>query len=407
MSFEHDSYTEVSEETWFDRLKESIKSVGVGLLLLVAAFPLLFWNEGRAVRRARTLDEGAGSVVSIKAAGITDKTRGKLIHTAGLAKSDEVLTDPLLAVSSGGPALALTRHVEMLQWRQKKVVTKKKRGSRTVKITRYEYDQVWSDKLIPSRHFKMSATHRNPSAMPVSSKTFGARHVTLGALSLPPALVARIRGGAELPVTWRMRWKIADRSLRIRTRVYKGTYYVGFNPKKPSVGDTRVRFTVVRPQKVSVVGKQLAGITVGPYNTSGGGSIFLLSAGVVGPQAMFKQAQAANNALSWILRGVGFALLFFGLLLVFNPLAVLADRLPLAGDLLRFGTLLFAAVTSVALAGTTIAIAWVAHRPLLGIPVLVVAAASLVGLKLLGSRRKKSHADVDSSQPGTPALSAR
>lgn len=409
MSFEQDSYSEISEETWFDRLKESIKSVGVGLLLFVAAFPLLFWNEGRAVRRAKTLDEGAGAVVSVKAAAVTPATEGKLIHASGLAATDGALADPSLGVSTNSPALKLVRRVEMLQWRQEKHVTKKKRGGRTVKITRYDYKQVWSDKLIDSRRFKHHVTHQNPDHMTLTSHTYTAPRVKVGALTLPPALVARVSGSEPLPVTQRMRWHIKDRMLRLHTRVYKGSYYVGFNPNKPRVGDMRVRFSVVRPQKVSLVGKQLAGATVGPYRTSGGGTIYLLTAGVVGPQAMFKQAHAANNTLSWILRGVGFALLFFGLLLVFSPLSTIADAVPLLGDLLRFGTLLFAAVMSVVLAGGTIAIAWIAHRPLLGIPVLVVGLGAVVGLKLLGARRKNARRAAAGSQshPGTPALSAR
>ena len=42
-----DSFTVTSSESWFGRIIGSIKSVLVGLVLFVAAFPLLFWNEGR------------------------------------------------------------------------------------------------------------------------------------------------------------------------------------------------------------------------------------------------------------------------------------------------------------------------------------------------------------------------
>src|SRR5436190_1615354 len=54
------SYTVTSSESWFGRIMSSIKSVLVGLVLFLAAFPLLFWNEGNAVRTAKSLEEGGG-----------------------------------------------------------------------------------------------------------------------------------------------------------------------------------------------------------------------------------------------------------------------------------------------------------------------------------------------------------
>ena len=54
----------VTESTgWVSRLVGSIKGVLVGLVFFAGAFPLLFWNEGRAVRRAQDLEEGRGAVV--------------------------------------------------------------------------------------------------------------------------------------------------------------------------------------------------------------------------------------------------------------------------------------------------------------------------------------------------------
>ena len=55
-----DEFSEVTTVSWFSRIKESVKSVLVGVLLFCASFPLLWWNEGRAVQTARSLDEGSG-----------------------------------------------------------------------------------------------------------------------------------------------------------------------------------------------------------------------------------------------------------------------------------------------------------------------------------------------------------
>ena len=59
------SVTRVTQQGWGGRIGGSIKGAIVGVVLSIVAVPLLFWNEGRAVKRAQTLNEGAGKVVSV------------------------------------------------------------------------------------------------------------------------------------------------------------------------------------------------------------------------------------------------------------------------------------------------------------------------------------------------------
>ncbi len=60
-----DTFSVTSSKSWGGRLMESIKSVLVGFVFFIASFPLLFWNEGRAVQTAKSLKEGLGAVVSV------------------------------------------------------------------------------------------------------------------------------------------------------------------------------------------------------------------------------------------------------------------------------------------------------------------------------------------------------
>ncbi len=102
--------------------------------------------------------------------------------------------------------------------------------------------------------------------------------------------------------------------------------------------------------------------------------------------------EAENATLTWILRGVGFVLMAFGIGLVFAPLAVLADVLPFLGDMLRMGVGLFAGLVAGALSLVTIAVAWLAYRPLLGIGLLVLAVGLIVALRMLTRRRRPAAA---------------
>ena len=51
-SYGGDSYSESSSQSWFERLGNAFKGILVGLVMIVVAFVVLFWNEGRAVRTA-------------------------------------------------------------------------------------------------------------------------------------------------------------------------------------------------------------------------------------------------------------------------------------------------------------------------------------------------------------------
>ena len=72
-----DSFTQISSQSWFSRIIESIKGILVGAVLCLIAVGVLFWNEGRAVKRSRDLAEGAGLVVPVNAAAVGVSLEGR------------------------------------------------------------------------------------------------------------------------------------------------------------------------------------------------------------------------------------------------------------------------------------------------------------------------------------------
>lgn len=387
------SFTETTGQSWGSRLIESIKGVLFGLLLVVAAFVLLFWNEGRAVRRAKSLKEGARAVVSVSANKVDVANGGKLVHVSGEATTKETLSDPDFGVSVS--AIKLERRAEMYQWKEtRKSESKSKLGGGKKTVTTYSYSKVWSPTLIDSSSFKETKGHENPSTMAVQSKTWTANKVTLGAFDLSAAQVAKLNqtsaysvneNAAALPDATKATFHWSD-----------GGYYAGANPASPAIGDTRVTFDVVRPATVSVVGRQV-GSSFEPYEAKAGGSILLVSYGTVSADSMFKTAEKSNEKLAWILRLVGFVGMTFGIFLIFKPLEVVADVLPILGTLVGVGTGLFAVVTGACLSILTIALAWLAFRPLVGIPLLILVVAGFVWLIRLGIKKKRQRAAAPAS----------
>jgi len=353
----------------------------VGIILFLIAFPLLFWNEGRALKRYKTLKEGGAAVLSVTSDSIDAANSGKLIHVTGRADTAATLTDSVFGVSAN--AIKLKRVVEMYQWKEtSRSETKKKLGGGTETVTTYAYSKIWSDEPISSAGFKKPTEHQNPGSIPYESAELTADKVTLGAYVLSPSLVGRIQNfeslavGSDTPL---------PENLKGKAKLQDGGFYIGADPASPQVGDTRIKFKVSKPTDVSVIAKQVDN-TFEPYATKAGGTIELLQTGLHSADAMIQKAQKSNKMLAWILRLVGFMLMLIGLNMILRPLSVLADVLPFLGNIVGAGTGILSLLLAAILSLITIAIAWIVYRPLLGIILFVVA----VGLTLAIRTKLKS-----------------
>ncbi len=366
------NFTEVTSESWFSRIGNSFKGIVVGVVFIAVAFVLLWWNEGRAVDRYKTLKEGAGAVVSVGADTVDAANDGKLVHLTGLATTDETLTDSVIGVSVNG--LRLQRNVEMFQWKEKKHSrTRKKLGGGTETITEYTYEKVWSKSLINSSAFKESG-HGNPTSMLFASEDFIAKKATLGAYAMSDGLIRKL-GGFEPVVPDAVPTALSSKGVLMGDQIF-----LGKDAGAPQVGDIRVRFGAVRPGTVSVVARQV-GHTFEPYRSKNGGTILMLESGTHSADEMFQQAKASNKTLTIILRVVGFIVMFIGFASILKPLSVIADVVPFIGSIVGAGTGLIAFVVSAVLSLITIAVAWVVYRPLIGVGLLVVAGGLVFVLK--------------------------
>jgi uncharacterized membrane protein YecN with MAPEG domain len=380
---DRETYTEVTSQSWFSRLGESIKSVGVGLIIFIAAFPVLWKNEGCAVKIAQGLTEGAGAVISLPAPKVDTANNGKLVHFTGDATTSDILSDPTMGISEN--AIRLVRTVQMYQWKEvTSSKTEKKLGGGTETRTEYRYEKGWSESVINSNNFKVQAGHTNPAAMEIQSEKFKAQNVTVGDFTLPDGLVSQISNEETLTVT-------PDRippQYQGRAQVSGNEIYIGYNPATPQIGDLKVSYKIVKsPQKVSIVAQQ-QGNTLTQYMTKAKTTIMMLSMGTVPADQMFQQAQESNVTRTWLVRLLGFVLMFIGISMIFKPIATFGDVVPIVGSILNFGIGVFAFIVSLALSLIVIAIAWIAARPILGIALLVIGVGGFVAFKVLGKKKQ-------------------
>ena len=78
-----DSFSETTSTSWFTRIKNALSGIVVGILLVIASVGFLFWNEGRAVKTATALAEGAGLVQTVDPNSMPSEMTGKLVHFSG------------------------------------------------------------------------------------------------------------------------------------------------------------------------------------------------------------------------------------------------------------------------------------------------------------------------------------
>ena len=381
------SFTKTTSVSWLERIKQSVIGALIGLLLVVGAVVLLFWNEGRAVTTARSLTEGASAVVAISNEAVDVANDGKLVHVSGPVTTDETLIDEDFGLEATG--IRLVRQVEMYQWREKtSEETKKKLGGGEETVTTYSYSTDWSDRAIDSSRFEQPDGHGNPS-MEMNSDRIQVSEAQLGAFSLDERVLDEV--GNEQAVKLSPAQKAAVEAAYSGSEKLSFTesgIYLGDNPKKPTVGDYRIGYRLVPLGDISVVARQYGNGFTG-YQTRAGDELLLVESGNVPADEMFSNAARENNLLSWILRVVGLVLLAVGFAMVMEPLGVIADVIPFLGDLTRLGTGLAAFLLAVIVGTVTIAVAWFYYRPVVALCVLVVGIALAVAVARFFKARRQ------------------
>lgn len=387
-----DSFREVTQEGFFSRIKGAIGGVVVGLVMVVAAFPVQFWNEGRAVKQTQTLQQGEAAVKSVATDRVDPANEGQLVHIAGNVVASDHVVDEDFGLDLA--ALGLRRKVEMYQWKEEEhTKERKKLGGGTERETTYTYEKTWDDDAIDSSDFRHPDGHENPGAFPVSSRTITAVEGRLGAYALNADVLAEIDewSGYAVPA--------GAVATDARFRRDGDGFYLGENRGSPRIGDVRVSFRIIPEGEYTFVAQQ-SGQGLVPWLAPAGNSLLLIATGKRPAPELFATAHSRNTLLTWALRGAGFAMMWLGFSLLLRPFVVLADVVPLIGSIVGFGIGLFSAVLAFALSMGTIAIAWFFYRPMLS----VVLVALGIGAFFLLRRRRRPAATMQPPMAPPPGM---
>lgn len=363
---------------FLERVGNSMVGSVVGVFVVLGACCLLFWNEGRSVRTYEMLVEAGDLCNPLRSPdNVYDNLNNKLVYLSGKLATAEPLEDRLFGVPQS--AVRLRRKVEMYQWVEETETREYNEPDGSIrKETIYNYFTEWKNYVVDSNSFDDRRYHDNPKTMPVEKMELTAESVTVGLFTLSREAVLKISNWKRLPLN-------PSTSYGSDTRAYDNTlYHSDSSFRNPQVGDVRVWFEYAgstelgREDEVSVVAQQSPGPVLTSFRAPSGYDILFLYMNRLSMNEVFEREHASNKLLTWVLRGVGWLIVFVGLNMIANIVVTLFDWLPLLGGLLAFSTMILAVILATSISLLVTAVAWIFFRPLYALAILFGACLPLI-----------------------------
>lgn len=417
--------TETTTVGYGSRVKNSFGGIGAGFMMIVIGTCLLWWNEGRAVKTAKMLEEAQGVAVHIDNVDNVDPSlTGQLIHATAMTATADVLQDEQFGYSTS--AIKLDRKVEYYQFVERSSsTTKDKLGGSQETTTTYTCEKAWTNSPVSSSEFHGTneSQYVNMTLMQFDNDHKVAENVAFGGYRLNSSLIAGMHGSmpSELNIdesilkSWNtqiarmvetpeqraaaeMASKLAaqlvetvdsanvdstaqaapevviDDNRYEYVHVAKNVVYFGKNPNSPQIGDVRVTFTQVNPGLVSILA-QVDGDSFVSFKGKNGKTLSAISMGRRSMDEMFEQQESANTMWLWICRIIGTLLVCGGLKGIFDFLSTLLKVVPFLSSIMNWGVNLICNIIGVVWSLLVIAVAWIFYRPLVAFGIIAVVVA--------------------------------
>lgn len=378
-------YTVTSTSNIFTRLFRSVIGIGIGLVLFLASFWVLWWNEGRV-----DFSRIAKTAVQVSAEKPDENNNQKLIAVTGNASSTEQITEDQYIAPKD--YLILRRETEMYAWIQKEnQESSKSTGGSETTTTTYSYERKWVKNPSDSTNFKYPAEHTNPPKS-INDHEYRTKLIRIGSYEI------RQDG---LTATNLIPLVLSEDVVRLPDNgsiTSDGFIYIGTSTyESPATGDIRMKYYSLTPNdQVTLFGKQV-GTNIESYTDTKDNTLFRIFPGNF--DTAVKTMKTEYTMALWIFRFLGFFLMWLGLSFIFEPISVFLDILPMFGSLSRglIGVITFAA--SLALTIVTIIIGIIFHNIVLLIGVLALCA---VGVFVYSRTKKESSPLVQKAPPAQP-----
>ena len=193
------AYQEVTTTGYGTRVGNSFKAIGSGFLMFILGTALLWWNEGRAVKTEKMLDEAGNAYVEMENPNKKDASlEGELICGTAMATTEDSLIDAQFGI--GATAISIRRNVEYYQWVEHSQTKREdKLGGKEVTTTTYTYTKEWVSSPIQSSNFHdPDYQNKNTVLTTIDESEQWAENVKWGAYTLPESLIHRISSREDI-----------------------------------------------------------------------------------------------------------------------------------------------------------------------------------------------------------------
>jgi hypothetical protein len=413
------STTVVTKQNIFQRFFSSIGGIFLGLILFLASFGVLFWNEG-----GQSLSVVLKKATEINSEQIDNSKNGQFIYTSGKITTQESIDDDLFL--KPGEYLKIDRIVEMYSWEENSdSKTETSIGGTETTTTTYTYSKKWTDNPNDSSNFREKVDNTNPQA-PVnrinpekiySNQTFYPKSAKIGVYNFNPAKTGtgNMQDLLLTPEILLLEAENAnnqnqentennpgtENSLETKTlenqenttsqvnqpRLENGFVFLGKGSiANPEIGDIRVSYKVSYPNFIGTIFGRLNDDKILEY-TDQKYNKTVLNLYTTDFQGALDSEDATHSTRQWLIRLGGFLMMWIGLTSILAPLSVILDVLPFLGSLSRTIISAIMFLVALVLSSITILISMVFHNIFALIITLLIVFA-ILGFWIYSKKRK-------------------
>ena len=457
------AYQEVTTTGYGTRVGNSFKAIGSGIMLFILGTALLWWNEGRAVKTEKMLEEAGNAYVEMENPNKKDASLdGELICGTAMATTEDSLTDAQFGI--GAKAIAIIRKVEYYQWVEH--VTEKRQdklGGKEEVIKDYSYNREWVSRPVESAQFKDPAyQNKNMVLNTFEDAQQYAENVSFGAYKLSESLIRSISSneGLDLAISEDLLKQFDQNTQAAYERFYgvqkkqptqqpaipdslkallpdsvkaaldslqaindsivksmenaenkkdleyvhqaSNVLYLGRVPGSPEVGDVRITFEKIVPAKVTVMAV-VDGDTFKPFKAKNGKRFQTLVMGKKSGDEIIEAEKEANSMILWALRILGIVMVIGGLKGIFGFIETILKVVPFIAGIFGWGVGVVCTIIGIVWSLIVIALAWLFYRPVLAISLLVLAGFLVWVFAFKGKDKLKELAANARKKDVTPA----
>jgi len=431
------AYQEVTTTGYGTRVGNSFKAIGSGIMLFILGTALLWWNEGRAVKTEKMLEEAGSAYVEMENPNKKDASLdGELICGTAMATTEDSLTDAQFGI--GAKAIAIIRKVEYYQWVEH--VTEKRQdklGGKEEVIKDYSYNREWVSRPVESAQFKDPAyQNKNMVLNTFEDAEQYAENVSFGAYKLSESLIHSISSNEGLDLA------ISEDLLKQFDQNTQAAYerFYGVQKKQPTQQPTQqpaipdslkallpdsvkaaldslqaINDSIVKSMENAENKKDLEyvhqasnvlylgrvpgspevgdvritfekivpakvtvmavvdGDTFKPFKAKNGKRFQRLVMGKKSGDEIIEAEKEANSMILWALRILGIVMVIGGLKGIFGFIETILKVVPFVAGIFGWGVGVVCTIIGIVWSLIVIALAWLFYRPVLAISLLVLA----------------------------------